>query len=255
MANSFFASAPYYMNPKNVVFSELAKFNPLHSELEYEATKASIMSIGQQDPIFMSKDAFGNSVCDNGRHRTQICSELGIDVMCIDLDPSIDALAKMKLCNINTTSGRDFSTSQKAVQALRATKIYGITSVAAAEMFKVDKRHVTYAATVSGYGYDEILDKLLAGESVEIEGLARPTTSIEVVCRQLKKLGEKNVVENTDEQIKWNPDALIKTEAGKQWFYEKAERIPAIKITHELIADYIELANHKFKKINTGEPQ
>lgn len=60
------------------------------------------------------------------------------------------------------------------------------------------------------------------------------------------------MIENTNERIKWNPDALIKTEAGKAWFYEKAEKIPAIKITHDLIADYIELANHKFKKTTSN---
>lgn len=59
------------------------------------------------------------------------------------------------------------------------------------------------------------------------------------------------MVEDTSERIKWDPDALIKTEAGKAWFYEQAEQTPVIKTTHNLIASFIELANYKFKR--TGE--
>lgn len=253
MTEDIFASEMYYADPKTIKFGKLATFNPVHSELQYEATKESIMKNGQTDPIFMVKDRYGNKVCENGRHRVRICTELGIDVKCIDLSPNLTEIELFQLCNINVMSGRDFTTSQRAIQALRYSKAYNQSGAEAARQFKVDKRHVTYAATIVGFGYESMLDDILDGKSVEIPGLSRTTNSIEVLCKHIKKLEEKNVIEDTSEKVKWNPDAMIKTEAGKAWFYEKAEAMPIIKETHALIADYIELANYKFRRVNVQQ--
>jgi hypothetical protein len=252
MVDNVYVSDVYYMEPSDVVFSEIATFNPLHSELSFESTKLSMIATGQMDPIFMITDSFGKKTSPDGRHRTKICQELGIKVKCIDINPNIDPVTLFRLCNKNTTSGRDFTASQRAIQALRFKRMNNsITSIEAAKMFKVDKRIVSYAATISGYGYDSMLMQILNGESISIEGLARPTSNIEIICRQLKKMKEINVVENVEERIKWEPEALIKTEAGKQWFYDQAEKSPEIKVSHHLIASFIELANHKFKRVGS----
>jgi ParB-like chromosome segregation protein Spo0J len=63
----------YVVEPSTVRFDDkYVVFNPVHSELEYEATKENIKRLGQLDPILML-----NGLCIDGRHRTRIAEELG----------------------------------------------------------------------------------------------------------------------------------------------------------------------------------
>lgn len=44
----------YTVDPTSIVFDDkYVVFNPLHNELEYEATKENIKRLGQLDPILM----------------------------------------------------------------------------------------------------------------------------------------------------------------------------------------------------------
>jgi hypothetical protein len=237
----------YMKDPSSIKFSkQYTEFNPMHNVSEYASTLESMSRIGQTDPILIRGDE-----CVDGRNRVKACMQLGIQVSCIDVDANMNKENLILLCNKGLTSGRVFDVSQRAIQALKMVTEYNYTAVDASILWQVDKRVITYASTVVGFGRQDILSDLIHGTAVQLENMERPSKSLEVICRQLKKLGEKNVVENTDERIKWDPESLIKTEAGKAWFYDQAEKSPEIKVSHHLIASFIELANHKFKK-STG---
>lgn len=240
-------SAIYTIDPTTVKFDDkYVVFNPLQNELEYEATKENIIRLGQLDPILML-----NGRCVDGRHRVRIAVELGKEVKCTDLDPSMQEHEIIVMCNKNTMSGRDYDNSQKAIQALALVNMYKMSAVTAARLMKVDKRLVSYASSIKGFGRQDILDALMANKTarVELDNMERPSRSLELLAKFVKAEKEKAVVVIDDsERIQWSPDAVIKTESGKAWFYEQV-RIGDVmgKVHYEKLL--AELANLKFKVI------
>lgn len=233
----------YVVDPNTIKFDDkYVVFNPVHSELEYEATKENIKRLGQLDPILML-----NGLCIDGRHRTRIAKELGEMVRCVDVDGTEEADIIL-LCNKNVMSGRDYDNSQKAIQALRLVNEHKLTSIAAAKLMKVDKRLVSYAATIRGYGRSDILDKLMEDKSVRVQlsNMERPSRSLELLAKFVKSEDEiGKVVVDDSERIHWNPDAAIKTELGKAWYYEMMEIVTNDKVA--LGITLAEMANMKFK--------
>ena len=145
-------------------------------------------------------------------------------------------------------SGRDYDNSQKAIQALRLVNEHKLTSIAAAKLMKVDKRLVSYAATIRGYGRSDILDKLMEDKSVRVQlsNMERPSRSLELLAKFVKSEDEiGKVVVDDSERIHWNPDAAIKTELGKAWYYEMMEIVTNDKVA--LGITLAEMANMKFK--------
>lgn len=93
---------------------------------------------------------------------------------------------------------------------------------------KVDRRVVSYAATIQGYGRVDILDALMKDKTnrVQLTNMERPSRSLELLAKFVKSEDEKcKVVVDDTERIHWKPDALIKTEVGKAKFYEIKELI------------------------------
>lgn len=235
----------YTLDPAAIKFDDkYVVFNPLHTLDQYLATKASIEDLGQLDPVLML-----NGLCIDGRHRVKICTELGITVRCVDIDIGTDEDEIVLLCNKSTMSGRDFTVAQKAIQALKLVNDFGFTVVKAALHMKVDRRLVSFASTIKGFGRQNLLDQLLLGKAVQLTNMDKPTTSLEVLCKYVKKLDEVDVVEDVQERIYFNPDAQIKTEAGKVWYYEKilADLVPEHMVPTKMV--YAELANYKFRKV------
>lgn len=234
----------YNIDPNLVRFDDkYVVFNPLHNELEYEATKENIKRLGQLDPILML-----DGLCIDGRHRTKIAKELGIQVRCMDVDGTSEA-DLIVLCNKNIMSGRDYDASQKAIQALRLVNEHKVPIVEAAKLMKVDRRLVSYAATIKGYGRQDLLDILIANKAdrVQLDNMERPSRSLELIAKFVKVQSEKEVVVVDDsERIKWNPEAMIKTESGKAWFYQALEDIKNMgQVRLEMILT--EMANMKYK--------
>src|SRR5574344_601244 len=162
----------YNIDPNLVRFDDkYVVFNPLHNELEYEATKENIKRLGQLDPILML-----DGLCIDGRHRTKIAKELGIQVRCMDVDGTSEA-DLIVLCNKNIMSGRDYDASQKAIQALRLVNEHKVPIVEAAKLMKVDRRLVSYAATIKGYGRQDLLDILIQDKTsrVQLTNMERPS--------------------------------------------------------------------------------
>lgn len=183
-----FIGEQYYVNPTTIKFSSMANSNKIQEESEYIGTKESILKTGQIKPIYINSST---GLCDDGRLRCRICTELGIDVKCVKINGSLDSLTSFLVCNENTTSGRGYSTAQRAIEALRRSKEYNIPFVQASKMMIVNPREVSYAATLSGFGYDSSLDEIMNTGSSKIDGMDRPTKSLETLCRYAKKLGEK----------------------------------------------------------------
>ena len=234
----------YTADPSTVRFDDrYVVFNPLHNELEYEATKENIRRLGQLDPILML-----NGICIDGRHRTKIAIELGLDVRCLDIDSTTDEEDIIVMCNKNVMSGRDYDNSQKAIQALRLVNEYNMSVVNSAKLMKVDRRVVSYAATIQGYGRVDILDALMKDKTnrVQLTNMERPSRSLELLAKFVKSEDEKcKVVVDDTERIHWKPDALIKTEVGKAKFYEIKELI--LLDERALDVALIELMNLKYK--------
>lgn len=241
--SSNYTSNVYVVEPSTIRFDDkYVVFNPVHSELEYEATKENIKRLGQLDPILML-----NGLCIDGRHRTRIAEELGEMVRCVDVDGTEEADIIL-LCNKNVMSGRDYDNSQKAIQALRLVNEHKLTSIAAAKLMKVDKRLVSYAATIRGYGRSDILDRLMEDKSarVQLSNMERPSRSLELLAKFVKSEEEAGkVVVDDSERIRWNADAVIKTELGKAWYYEVMEIVSNDKVA--LGITLAEMANMKFK--------
>lgn len=245
--SSNYTSNVYVVEPSTVRFDDkYVVFNPVHSELEYEATKENIKRLGQLDPILML-----NGLCIDGRHRTRIAEELGAMVRCVDVDGTEEADIIL-LCNKNVMSGRDYDNSQKAIQALRLVNEHKLTSIAAAKLMKVDKRLVSYAATIRGYGRSDILDRLMEDKCarVQLSNMERPSRSLELLAKFVKVIDEKDkLIVNDTERIQWNPDAIIKTERGKAWYYENMEAIKMLGETHISML-LSEMANLKFQLLD-----
>lgn len=244
-------STVYNINPEMVKFDDkYVVFNPMHTELEYEATKANIITLGQLDPILML-----NGLCIDGRHRTRIASELGIQVKAVDVDSTMKQEDIIILCNKNTMSGRDYDNSQKAIQALVLTTEYAVGIVASAKLMKVDRRLVSYAGTIRGFNRQDILDTLMKDKSnrVQLDGMRSPSRSLEILAKFVKMQEEKQtVVVDDNERVKWNPDSFIKTEIGKAWYYEMLEII-SVAGTEKVEMLLGEMANLKFKIVSTAE--
>lgn len=235
----------YTVDPNTIQFDDkYVVFNPLHNHLEYEATKENIRRLGQIDPILML-----NGLCIDGRHRTRIAKELGTHVRCIDIAPDTNEQDIIVMCNKNIMSGRDYDTSQKAIQALMLVNNYGITAVDAAKFMKVDKRIVSYASTIKGFGRQDILDELMRDKQnrVQLGNMERPSRSLELLAKYVKSESEeKEIVVDDSERIQWKPDAYIKTESGKAWYYDMLKQIEIIgTVKRDMLL--AEMANMKFK--------
>lgn len=86
----------YTLDPLEVKFDDTyVKFNPLQDRKEYEATKESIIKLGQLDPILML-----DGLCIDGRHRVKVAIELGEQVRCLDVSPEMSKPEIIQIINI-----------------------------------------------------------------------------------------------------------------------------------------------------------
>ena len=199
----------YTLDPYEIKFDDrYVVFNPLHNELEYEATKENIRRLGQLEPILMLE-----GVCIDGRHRVRVAKELGTTVRCVDVAATLSEEDIIVLCNKNVMSGRDYDTTQKAIQALLLVNGYDTSVVNAAKLMKVDRRIVSYASTIKGFNRQDILDTLMADKQnrVQLESMERPSRSLELLAKYVKTTDEKpKLIVDDSERVQWKHDALIK---------------------------------------------
>jgi hypothetical protein len=240
-----FISEEYSIDPDTVTFNdEYVEFNELHTQAQYESTKLNIQENGQVTPIYML-----NGRCIDGRHRTRVAKELGKYVKCIDVNPELHPDNIIMLCNENIMSGRDYNVAQKAIKALQLVVNRGMKLGKAAVLMKVDRRMVSYASTIKGYGRDDILEALLHNTKVRLNNMERPSGSLEVLCKMVKLEDEVTTIsEDTTERIYFDPEAIIKTERGKAEYYSIKERLEIGNDEVELNKILMEYVNLKYKR-------
>lgn len=239
----------YTKDPDDVTFSaDYTEFNPTHDENTYEAVKELILQLGQQKPILILEGK-----CIDGRHRTKIAKELGNEVRCVDVDPRIDPKKLILIANMDSMGSRSYSPAQKAINAYKLAKDYGYKQKDAAKLCGAPAKQVTYVKSIVKYGYKNAIEELEKGNKVMIGDMDTGSTSLEYICKMAKiKYEEDKVTVDTSERVEFNPDAAIRTEAGKAWYYNKINSLGFDKdmgFNSVVRQDYAELANYKFKEL------
>ena len=114
---------------------------------------------------------------------------------------------------------------------------------------KVDRRIVSYASTIKGFNRQDILDTLMKDKQnrVQLDNMERPSRSLELLAKYVKTISEKpKLIVDDSERIQWEPDAMIKTETGKAWYYDTVEGA-GIELPLSIKMLLVEMANMKFK--------
>lgn len=209
----------YTINPHNVVFDEkIAGFNESKGTASYNSLLMQIQEYGQQEPIIMR-----NNLCLDGRHRTQICIELNIDVKAIDVAPDLKDEDAIVLCNSNIFGGRNNSATQLAIKAFMLVEQFGMTDIKAVSLTGlVNKKAIGFVRRIKASKLNKelkILDKLLEGEVVKVG--ERTSKSIEVIKKEIVKLEEeefmKTKIEIKTPKVDYNN--LLETELARDKFW------------------------------------
>lgn len=239
-----FISDEYKLDPDSVNFmEEFVEINSLYNEAEYIATKGSIERNGQINPIFMM-----NGLCVDGRHRTKICKELGIEVKAIDLRRDLSPKEVAELANLYTTTGRQLNATQRAILAYNMMLKFNLTQRVACEEYQTNRQMLAMCVYIDNNSEAGILQALFEDKAVQLSNMDKASKSLSFVCKKLKELGEVKVTEK-ESTIEFNPESQIKTEVGKAWYYKTVteESIPTTAVNLRIIL--AEYANLKFEEV------
>ena len=238
----------YLKDPSTIKFDAIAAFNPPKSDEEYEALLYSIKNGKQEDPILMR-----NNKCGDGFHRVKVAIKLGRQVLCTDIDSNMRDKDFIALCNRSTFTARNDSITQKAIKAYKLTKDYSYTDAEAIKLtgLKKGSKGIGYARTISESNYNKkhnILDKLLAGKTVNINGTF--TKSIEV-CKRLIATYEEEQLDSikstvTIPTVDYNE--YLDTEKAKSEFWGRFGKNSSITIDDKLFI--CALLNASFTKLS-----
>lgn len=227
------------------VNDKLAGLVPMASDAEQAVLMADIKDSEQRDPIVLWR----GEVVD-GRCRQKALTTLGKHILYKELDNSLtedEVRVFVKSVNIR----RNLTPTQKVMSACRESLREGETRAVAiiAKTWGISRDILGNARFIAKEN-PEWLDILFNGGSVEIidnNGKPKYTNKITTIYAYLKKLSE--AVEEDDVHA-WKEDAYIKTQAGKEWYYEQVANMEQTVKTKMLIA---ELANYKFVKETSDE--
>ena len=249
--SKYYTSEEYTVSPNSVKFDpEMVEFNRIQTDEEYQATKASIAKFGQLTPIAVNdKTGMG----EDGRHRARACMELGIDVICRQVNGELDKATRLGLYNVDAMSGRDLTPAQKAIQAHKFIKMTKQTIAEGAVMFKSTTRHVSDANTIAGLGRTDILDTISrTGEWTRPTG-GKPVKSLRTIAQELRAEAEElEVIDDNTTNIDY--EAMINTERGKLRFWELRTLMQMSQ--HEANMVLVKMLNYEYVlKVNkvTGE--
>lgn len=251
MMSKYYTSEEYTVSPNSVKFDpEMVEFNRVQTDEEYQATKASIAKFGQLTPIAIN-DRTGMG--EDGRHRARACIELGIDVVCRQVNGELDKITRLGLYNADAMSGRDLTAAQKAIQAHKFIKMTKQTIAEGAVMFKSTARHVSDANTIAGLGRNDILDTISrTGEWTRPTG-GKPVKSLRTIAQELRAEAEElEVIDDNTTNIDY--EAMINTERGKLRFWELRTLMQMSQ--HEANMVLVKMLNYEYVlKVNkvTGE--
>lgn len=215
----------------------LAGIVPMATNAEQVTLTENIKESGQQEPIVLWK----GQVVD-GRCRQKALTVLGRHIMYKELDDSLSKEeVEVYVKAVNTR--RNLTSSQKvAVACMEYIKNKAVTTqLKVAKSWGISDRILKNALWL--YNIDSrIVSTLFDGGTIDImdkNGIAVKSNKVTAIYSFYKRL-EEAVVEDTEHA--WTADSVIKTQAGKDWYYRKVEGVTDIIIRQ----DYAELANYKF---------
>lgn len=249
--SNYYIGKEYTVSPSSIRFDqEMVEFNRVQTDAEYQATKASIALIGQTDAIVINGDT---GLCEAGRHRVKACTELGIDVRCIQIDGKLDKHIRIALYNKEDMSGKDLTVAQKAIQAHKFILLTKQTIAEGARMFKSTVKNVGDANSIAGLGRTDILDTIAKyGEWTRPTG-GKPVKSLRTIAQELRAEAEElEMVESTTTNIDY--ETMINTERGKLRFWELRTLMQMSQ--HEANMVLVKMLNYEYVlKVNevTGE--
>ena len=234
----------YMLDPNTVKTNpKFVGFNKAKTVEEFEALKASIQKYGQRDPVIMK-----DGLLYDGANRLRIAKELGIDLLCVDADGSLSEKDMIALCNTNTFTARNYSSTQKAIAGFQLVKSFGYSDNEACKVvgLKQNDKGIGYARTIAASPFgkeNDVLDELMAGNAVTING--QTTKSIDTARRLIKKLEELENDELQDQlnqlaqaEIEIDYNSLIDSESLREMFWKwvdmdtVASKLEMIRILH-----------------------
>lgn len=228
------AQGPFEIN------EELAGLVPMADEVEQAVLTQDIADNQQQDPIVLWK----GKVVD-GRCRQKALTLLGYNIMYRELDDALtEADVRIYVKSVNTR--RNLTHTQKVMSATRESlrpksksndlvaKAWGIS----AGLLKNGKFIAKHRP--------EFIEQLFNGGSVNIvnaEGFDTTSNKVSTIYAYIKRELEFAV---RDDEHAWSDDAAIKTQEGKEWYYDFVKKNKVIDIPTKMALT--ELANYKFMK-------
>ena len=221
---------------------ELAGLVPMANEAEQAVLKNEI---AEENGLLLPIILWRGEIVD-GRCRQKACVELDIEMEVEELDANLtfDEVAK-KVKGYN--SRRNLTMTQKIMAACRQSlkPSCKLTNLEIAKAWGIS-RDILFNARFIAKERPDMAEVLFNGKSVEVidsNGRAKLTNKVTTVYAYLKKLSE--AVEE-DTQYAWKPDTFIKTQAGKEWFYDISALLGPHPNKARFDMVFAEMANYKF---------
>ena len=227
----------------------LANIVAMANEHEQLALTEDIRKNGQREPAVL-----WNGKIVDGRCRQTACIALGIKLDTKELDSNLseeEVAAVVK--SLNTR--RNLTDMQKAMSAFKAQEANWVTNEDIAKQWGIPLGTYKNARYI-GVNKPEYVEPLFNGKSIKIfdpdKNREVTTNKINTLARIIKKTKEKEVVfVDNSEIISYTVDGLLKTEIGKEWYYNtKAVYDNSLDKDTLVYMLLTEMANLKFKVVN-----
>lgn len=225
------------------VNEELAGIVPMANMAEQAALTEDIRENGLREAVLLWR----NKIVD-GRCRQKACLATNTPVRAKELDDDLteeDVMVVVKSFNTR----RNLSPTQKLISACKETfnpKNKAKSIIGLAKAWSVSHtllKNARYIYTER----NEFIEPLFQGGCVTIigsNGKETKTNKISAIYAYLKR-EEENA--NRNDEHGWNPDAQIKTQAGKEWYYQTL-KTEGKELSVFMRMTLAELANFKFTK-------
>jgi hypothetical protein len=220
------------------VNDELAGLVPMADEVEQAVLTQDIADNGQQDPIVL----WQGKVVD-GRCRQKALTMIESHIMYRELaDTLTEAEVRTYVKSVNTR--RNLTHTQKVMSAVRDSLRPGSGSnIKIAKAWGISEGLIKNGKFIAKHR-PEFIQPLFDGGSVNITGANGFDTTSNKVSTIYASIKRELEHAERDESHAWSDEAAIKTQEGKEWYYEfvKINKISDIPTKMALA----ELANYKF---------
>lgn len=224
---------------------ELAGLVPMASEAEQSSLTEDIRANGLREPLVI----WHGKIID-GRCRQKACLLSGSQIAYKEMDDSVsEEDARIYVKSVNTR--RNLTQTQKIISACRESLRDASGSVKSiAEAWGISKPILDNARYIAKKA-PEFIDPLFNGKSVTIINKNGEEVSSNKVTAIYAYVKKQNQLVYADQEHGWTEDSYIKTQVGKEWYYEQIKKSIIGKEQIQARMLIAELANYKFKEVNT----